>query len=72
MLVRGELVVKLTSARVEELIASGGGRPFRASRGRVMREWVTIEGFEQDVWLRLSREALVCSSQRRDTTKRRT
>ena len=62
MLVRGALVVKLTTARVEELVASGRGKPFHASQGRVMRAWVTIEGFEQDVWLRLAREAHVFAS----------
>lgn len=73
MLVRGALVVKLRRARVEELIASGGGEAFRASEGRVMREWVTVEGLEQDVWLRLAREAHVLASAGVATrTKRRT
>lgn len=57
MLVRGAFVVKLTKARVEELVASGRGKPFRGSQGRAMREWVSIEGVEKAVWLRLAREA---------------
>lgn len=41
MVVDGDLVVKLPARRVEELVASGTGRPFESGR-RVMREWVRL------------------------------
>lgn len=56
MLVRGALVVKLPRARVEELIRGGRGEPFTAGGGRVMKEWVTLEGPDAS-WLELAREA---------------
>jgi len=40
---KGELVVKLPAARVEELIASGAGQPCNPrGQGRPMREWVRL------------------------------
>jgi hypothetical protein len=39
---RGELVVKLPAARVNELIATGVGRPCDPSKGRPMRQWVRL------------------------------
>jgi len=41
MLVRGELVVKLTPERVTSGIAGGEGRAFEPGTGRVMRAWFT-------------------------------
>ncbi len=42
MVVKGELVLKLPSARVEELIEAGAGRRFDPGHGRLMREWVSL------------------------------
>jgi hypothetical protein len=42
MVVRGELVVKLPAARVDELEASGTGRRFEPGRGRRMKEWIGL------------------------------
>lgn len=41
MEVDGDLVVKLPAERVEELVATGAGRPF-GTGGRRMREWVRL------------------------------
>ena len=57
MLVRGELVVKLPRARVDALVASGAGAHFESGPGRLMKEWVALQGAEED-WLALAREAL--------------
>ena len=57
MLVRGSLVVKLPGARVAELVDTGVGRPFDPRRnGRLMKEWVVLEGSEPP-WLDVAREA---------------
>ncbi len=57
MLVKGELVVKLPRARVEELEASGMGHPFDPGHGRIMREWVAVFPAAVDRWRGLAREA---------------
>ncbi len=56
MLYKGEMVVKLPSARVEALIRSGKGRPFDPGHGRVMKEWVGIAPATSG-WADLAREA---------------
>lgn len=40
---RGEFVVKLPKARVDELVAAAVGRRFTAGKGRQMREWLVVE-----------------------------
>ena len=39
---RGDLVVKLPAARVNDLIAAGVGRPCGPGKGRPMRQWVRL------------------------------
>jgi hypothetical protein len=39
---KGEFVVKLPKARVDELVASGKGQRFDPGRGRLMKEWVVV------------------------------
>lgn len=51
----GRVVVKLTRARVDALVASGAGRPF-APAGRRFREWVVLPA--PDTWQRHVDEAL--------------
>jgi TfoX/Sxy family transcriptional regulator of competence genes len=58
MLVRGELVVKLSAARCAELVASGSARPFDRGRGHPLREWICVGEAEQSEWPALAREAL--------------
>ena len=52
----GDLVVKLPAARVQELIAIGGGEPF-APAGRVFREWVLVAERDIGRWRTLIAEA---------------
>ena len=57
MSVRGALVVKLPRERVDALVGSRRGTRFDPRRdGRVMKEWVALEGDEAS-WVALAREA---------------
>jgi TfoX/Sxy family transcriptional regulator of competence genes len=58
MLVRGHLVVKLSKARVSELVASGEGRHFDANKGTPMKQWFTLDEPAGRSWSALSQEAL--------------
>jgi YjbR len=59
MLGRGQLVVKLPEARVDELVAAGVAERFDPRRdGRLMKEWVTVPISERRRWRRLVDEAL--------------
>jgi hypothetical protein len=55
------LVVKLSKPRVEELVASGVGKPF-APAGRVFREWVSVPEVDRRRWRALLREAVIARS----------
>ena len=48
---RGLFVVKLPRKRVEELVQVGAGRPFDPGHGRLMKEWVELDGAEAS-WIR--------------------
>ena len=54
----GGLVLKLPSARVAQLIASGDGTPFDGGKGKPMKEWVVLSSTAEDRWLDLAKEAL--------------
>jgi hypothetical protein len=58
MLVRGELVLKLPRARVDEMVESGEGTRFDAGKGRPMREWFVLSPTSTRRWLPLAEEAL--------------
>ena len=45
----GDLIVKLPSHRVQQLIAAGAGKPF-APAGRTFREWVVIGDRDPARW----------------------
>jgi hypothetical protein len=59
MLVRGELVLKLPRARVDELVEAGAGTRFDAGKGKPMREWFVLSASETRRWLPLAKEALI-------------
>jgi hypothetical protein len=54
---RGQFVAKLPKKRVEELVRVGKGEPFDPGHGRLMREWLAVDGQETD-WAGLAGEAL--------------
>lgn len=56
MFVRGSFVAKLPKARVDALVSSGRAKPFDLGDGRLMKEWVALEG-ERPTWVALAREA---------------
>lgn len=58
MLVRGELVVKLPSQRVDDLVASGDGRYFDAGKGKSMREWFVLSPMSKKQWMTLAKQAM--------------
>ena len=58
MFVRGQLVLRLSENRVDDLIAAGHGSRFDANKGKPMREWVTLTPGSDLAWLPLAREAL--------------
>ncbi|MHB8587426.1 MAG: hypothetical protein ACYDA0_01080 [Candidatus Dormibacteraceae bacterium] len=58
MLVRGTLVLKLPSDRVDDLVESGHGERFDAGKGRPMREWLALSPSSRKPWLALAREAM--------------
>jgi hypothetical protein len=58
MLVRGKLVVKLPTARVDELVKAGDGIRFDANKGTPMKEWFALDPESERAWLPLATEAL--------------
>jgi hypothetical protein len=57
MFVRGQLVLKLPKARVDELVAAGEGVRFDANKGTPMKEWLSLAPESTMAWLPLAREA---------------
>jgi hypothetical protein len=62
---KGQFVVKLSTTRVDALVASGEGARFEPRPGRPMKEWLAV-GSRQKMWIELAREAyrFVSSSRR--------
>lgn len=50
------LVLKLPALRIDQLVSTGGGEPFRSGQ-RVMKEWVVVPRSRSRQWSRLAREA---------------
>jgi hypothetical protein len=57
MLPHGALVVKLPPDRCAAMAAAGDGEPFVVGK-RAMREWVVVDGVDEDAWTELATEAL--------------
>jgi len=57
MFAKGNYVVKLPKARVNELIESGEGQPYDPGNGRIMKEWVIIPEHNSDQWIEYATEA---------------
>jgi len=57
----GDLIVKLPRRRVQQLTATGAGKPF-APAGKTFREWVVIGDRDQAQWATLIDEARTYAS----------
>ena len=53
---RAEFVVKIPGTRVDELVKDGIGERFEPGPGRVMKEWLALDG-HLERWFALSNEA---------------
>ncbi len=58
MFVRGQLVLKLPRARVDELVEGGHGVRFDANKGTPMKEWLALDAGSPRSWSALAEEAL--------------
>jgi TfoX/Sxy family transcriptional regulator of competence genes len=56
MFVKGKFVAKLPKERVDDLVRRRIGAYFDPGHGRLMKEWVALEGAEES-WLDLARDA---------------
>jgi hypothetical protein len=57
MLVKGGLVVKLSAARIEELVADGTGDRFDPGHGRIQKEWLAVRDSDPGQWHALATES---------------
>ena len=53
---RAEFVVKIPKARVDELVNDGIGERFEPGPGRIMKEWLALDGHPER-WTDLAKEA---------------
>ena len=58
MFVRGQLVLKLPRAMVDELVGGGHGERFDANKGTPMKEWLALDTASPQPWAALAEEAL--------------
>ncbi|MEV6841855.1 hypothetical protein [Actinoplanes sp. NPDC051411] len=65
MLVRGQLVVKLSRGRVTSLVEAGEGARFDANKGTPMKEWFALSEGSGMSWPGLADEALQHAGGRR-------
>jgi hypothetical protein len=64
MLVGDALVVKLPSARVDQLVATGIAARFDAGKGRPLRQWARVPPGSNVDWEQLTNEAQAFVAQR--------
>ena len=57
----GELLVKLSRTRVDELVSSGKGQAF-APAGKVFKEWVAFPAYDMRLWDAMIREACTAAT----------
>lgn len=57
MLVRGNLVVKISRDQAARLVAAGDGTHFDPGHGRLMREWVEVSVSRAGAWPDLMADA---------------
>jgi hypothetical protein len=65
MLSHERLVVKLSRARVDELVEIGTGKRFDPGHGRIMTGWLSVHAGHEDEWESLAREALSFGRERK-------
>jgi hypothetical protein len=56
MLVKGRLVVKLPTQRVDELVAARAGTYYDPGHGRLMKQWISISA-GRAAWVELAKDA---------------
>jgi len=61
---RGEFVVKIPKARVDELVDEGVGERFEPGPGRIMNEWLALDRHPER-WTELAKEAYQFVKRRR-------
>ena len=53
---KGKFVAKLPAQRVDDLVRQGIGEYFTSGGGRLMKEWLALEG-SYSIWIKLAKEA---------------
>jgi len=53
---KGKFVAKLPRKRVDELVRQGMGEYFDTGGGRLMKEWIALDG-NPSSWIELAKEA---------------
>ena len=57
MFLKGNILVKVPSKRVSEIIASGDGQAYDPGTGKPMKNRVLIQQAKKDLWIKYSTEA---------------
>ncbi|MCP4761258.1 MAG: hypothetical protein GY870_05720 [archaeon] len=57
MFYKGDLVIKLSPERVQQLIKSGDGQPFDPGTGKPMKDRLLILKSKKNLWIALSEES---------------
>ncbi|MHA2250623.1 MAG: hypothetical protein ACXAD7_09675 [Candidatus Kariarchaeaceae archaeon] len=57
MFYKGDLLIKLSENRINEIISSGVGQPFDPGTGKIMKDRVLIPASHKEEWISLSEES---------------